>query len=92
MTPEPRGKGFHLATVAHEGRIWDVYLEFDEDPQRADTYRARLRFDAPDAEGSLRTAIIIIEPTYEDAVTRARALDERQLDGLLRSLVPDDDE
>lgn len=82
-------KGPHLATVAHEGRIWDAHLEFEEDTSRRETYRARLRFSSPEADRLYRTAVIIIEPSYEEAVHRARALDERQLSALLRSVLPE---
>lgn len=87
-------KGLHLATVAHAGRIWDAYLELEDDPHRPDSFRARLRFDSPDAaegEGTWRTGVIIIEPSYEEAVSRARAFDGRVLQGLLRSVLPDQD-
>lgn len=93
MTPEP--KGLHLATVAHMGHIWDAYLELVDDPHRPDSFRARLRFDSPDggaADGTYRTGVIIIEASYEEAVSRARAFDDRQLQGLLRSVLPDSPE
>ena len=83
-------KGIHLATLAHEGKIWDAYVELDDDPQRPDSYRARLRFDAPEVAGPFRTAVIFIEPSYEEVVTRARGLDARQMVGLLRSVLPSD--
>jgi len=85
-------KGVHLATIAHEGRLWDAYVELDDDPQRPDSYRARLRFDSPEVAGSFRTAVIFIEPSYEDVVGRARALDARQMEGLLRSVLPSDED
>ncbi len=91
MKPEPKS-GLHVTTLTHGGRIWDAYLEFADDPHRPDTYRARLRFeaaDAPEDEQPARTGVIIIEPSYEEAVQRARALDARQLEGLLRSALPD---
>jgi len=87
--------GLHVATIAHAGRIWDAYLHFDDDPQRSDVYRARLRFDPADAvdfEDPPRTAVIIIEESYQEAVAKARSFDDRQLQGLLRSALPDDDE
>ena len=86
--------GLHVATIAHRRRIWDAYLEFDDDPHRPDLYRARLRFDAADsgkfAEDPIRTTVIIIEQSYEDAVTKARSFDDRQLQGLLRTVLPDE--
>jgi len=90
MTPEARRSGSHLATLAHEGRIWDAYLDFETDSLRSESYRARLRFDSPDGGGPLHTAVIIIEASFEQAVASARALDERQLSGLLRSVLPDE--
>jgi len=97
MTP-PQGSahgsapGLHIATLAHAGRIWDVYLEFDDDPHRPQSYRARLRFDPADStdfeEQPARTTVIIIEHSYEEAVAKARTFDERQLEGLLRSALP----
>ena len=98
MTPASHGSapgsapGLHVATIAHTGRIWDAYLEFDDDPHRPDVYRARLRFDAAnsvDFEEPPRTTVIIIEESYEEAVAKARNFDDRQLEGLLRSALPD---
>ncbi|MEX2466647.1 MAG: hypothetical protein WD995_07030 [Gemmatimonadota bacterium] len=83
-----------MATLTYEGRIWDAYLEFDDDPRRPTSYRGRLRFDPPDeasepADGAARTTVIIIEDSYEEAVAKARTFDTRQLQGLLRSSLPD---
>lgn len=83
-------RGVHLATLAHEGRIWDAYLEFDDDPGNRD-FRARVRFSSPEADRFYRTTVIIIEPSYEEAVHHARNLPERQLQALLRSVLPDDE-
>lgn len=83
----------HVATVPHGGRLWDAYLELDPDPQRPDVCRARLRFDCADGAGDgqvARTAVIIIEDSYEQAAAKARGFDERQLAGLLRSALPDE--
>ncbi len=95
MTSDARGSGLHVATVAHGGRIWDVYVEFDDDPRRPDMYRARLRFDAAGGEevdGPVRTGVIIIENSFEEAVARGREFEDRQLSALLRSVLPDEDE
>lgn len=83
--------GLHVATLTHEGRIWDAYLEFDDDPRRPTSYRGRLRFDPADEESGLaaRTTVLIIEDSYEEAVAKARSFDNRQLQGLLRSALPD---
>ncbi len=93
--PEPPvpSRGQHLANISHDGRIWDVFLEFEQDPPPdRDHYRAQLCFspsDLNDGETPTRTTFIIVERTYEDAVRRARSLEERQLLGLLRSTLPD---
>jgi hypothetical protein len=82
----PRGQ--HLTTLSHEGRFWDAYLEFDDDPSRPDGYRARFVFspgDPGDHEGLVRTAVIIIEDSFEAAVRKARSFNDRQLGDLLRS-------
>ncbi len=83
-------RGVHLATLAHEGRIWDAYLEFDDDPANRD-FRARVRFSSPEADRFYRTTVIIIEPSYEEAVHHARNLPDRQLQALLRSVLPDEE-
>jgi len=38
------------------------------------------------------TGVIIIESSYEEAVAKARAFDERQMEGLLRSALPEEEE
>lgn len=86
------GSGVHLTSLAHGGRLWTAYLEFQGDPHRPESYRARIRFDPADhvdGEGPRRTTVIVIEPSYEAALAKARAFDERQLAGLLRSVLPD---
>ena len=87
--------GLHVATITHAGRIWDAYLELEDDPRRPESYRGRLRFDRAGTVGpapSTRTTVIIIEDSYEEAVRRARAFDDRQLESLLRSALPEDEE
>lgn len=98
MTPGPPPSspgsvpGLHVATITYEGRIWDAYLEFDDDPRRPTSYRGRIRFDPADegAEPAARTTVIIIEDSYEEAVAKARSFDTRQLQGMLRSALPDE--
>lgn len=85
-------RGVHLATLAHEGLIWDAYMELDDAAPSQDVFRARLRFSSPEADRFYRTTVIIIEPSWEDTVARARGLDERQLVGLLRSVLPEEEE
>jgi hypothetical protein len=90
--PGPPSRGQHLATVSFQGRFWDVFLEFDDDPRRPEIYRGVLCFapsDLNEGEQPLRTTAIIVEPSYEDAVRKARAFEERQLAGFLRSVLPD---
>ena len=86
------GVGVHVGTIAHEGLLWDAYLEFADDPRRPLAFRGRLRFDraaGPDGEGeSAQTTVIIIEESYEEAVAKARSMDDRQLSSLLRSALP----
>lgn len=84
---DPRGA--HLATVAHQGRLWDVYVEQDDPAHSQDSVRVRLRFSSPEADRPHRTAAIIIEPSWEEAVARARGLSDHQLAGLLRSVLPE---
>ena len=87
----PSSSGQHIATISHDGRFWDVYLDFDDDPRRPDTYRGFLSFspaDSEDDEGDVRTATIIIESSYEEAVRKARGFEDHQLAGLLRSAHP----
>jgi hypothetical protein len=82
----------HIATIAHVGLIWDAYLEFESDVQRPTSFRGRLRFEPPatdDGQIATKTTVIIIEESYEAAVAKARSFDDRQLQGLLRSTLPD---
>ncbi len=89
MTAGPRTH--HLATLTHEGRFWDVYLELEEQRLPGDPARGRLAFspgDPAEGEAPIRTAQIFIEPSAEQAVARARDLREHHLLGLLRSCIP----
>lgn len=89
----PPADGQHLATVSHLGQFWDVYIEIVDDPTRTDRVQGRLCFSSADEAsltGPVRTAAIIIEASYQEVVHRARAFEEHQLIGLLRSTLPDD--
>lgn len=89
-SPAP-SQGVHLTTISHEGRFWDVYVEFEDDPRRPESYRALLCFspaDRNEGEEPARTGCIIIESSYEEALARARDLEDHQLSGLLRSALP----
>ena len=82
-------QGQHLTTFAHEGRFWDIYLEFVDDPHRPDSCRARLCYvptDRAEHEEPARTTVIIIEPSYEEALGKARTLGQHQLAAMLRSV------
>lgn len=90
--PTPPVKGEHVATISHDGRFWEVYLEFEDDPRRPDSHRGRLAFvpaDRNEGESPVRTTVIIIEPSFEEALRKAREFEEHQLNGLLRSALPD---
>jgi hypothetical protein len=91
-SPRDANGGMHLATIAHDGLLWDAYLAFDDNPHAPTTFRARVRFNraGEDGPGSVtQTTVIIIEDSYEAAIAKARAFDSRQLEGLLRSALPD---
>lgn len=78
-----------ITTFTHEGRFWDVYLEFVEDTGDPDSFRACLCFVPTDRAGHeepRRTAVIIIEPTREKALRAARAFDRYHLAAMLRSV------
>lgn len=67
-------------------------MEFDDDPRRTDSFGARLCFspaDAEDGSEAVRTTTILIEPSYEEVLYRARAFESHQLVGLLRSCLPE---
>ena len=92
--PPPPSNGQHLATISHDGRFWEVYLEFSDDPRRPSSYRGLLCFSLAVNEGeeaARRTTTLIIEDSYEEAVRKARAFEDHQLQGLLRSLLPEEE-
>jgi hypothetical protein len=87
------GSNLHLATLAFGGALWEAYLDFENDPRRPVACRARIRFEPPAeaaAQRPTQTTVIIIEDSYEEAVAKARGFDDRQLQGLLRSTLPDE--
>jgi hypothetical protein len=90
--PTPPSDGHHLATLSHEGRFWDVYVEFADDQRYPESGRALLCFspaDRNDGETPVRTTTIIVEPSPQEALARARTLETHHLLGLLRSCLPD---
>lgn len=82
--------GQHLATISHDGRFWDVYLEFEEPERRGSDARGRLAFSAADDEddATLRTAVIFLERSEDEILRRAREFEAHQLVNLLRSCMP----
>lgn len=88
-TPHSSGH-VHVATIAHEGRIWETWLEFADDPRRPENHRARFRFEPPsgDEAATAFTTYLIVEESHEAAVAKARSFDDRVLQGMLRSALP----
>lgn len=85
-------RGEHLAAISYDGRFWDVFLEFEQDPASAETYRALICFSPSDlnaGERPTRTTTIIVESTHEAAIRKAQSFEEHQLVALLRSTLPD---
>jgi hypothetical protein len=81
----------HLATISHDGRFWDAYLELDDPHGRNEPARGRIAFSAAD-EGEadpVRTATIFVEDSGQDVLARARDFKTHQLVALLRSALPD---
>ena len=92
LTPSNPRQGVHVATIAHQGSIWDVYLDLEGHVHPATAHRASLRFEPPtgsEEQRSASTTVLIIEDSYEEAIAKARSFDDRQLQGLLRSALPD---
>ena len=88
----PLPSGEHLATISHDGSFWEVYLEFQHDPQVPKSCRGVLCFSPAASTGAgaaWRTTTILIEASYEAVVSKARAFEDFQLQSLLRSVLPD---
>lgn len=67
-------------------------MEFEDNPRRPEIHRALLCYfpgDPDDDEEAVRTTTIIIEDSFEEAMRKARSLEEVQLQALLRSALPD---
>ena len=93
LTPrgDPPSRGHHLATITHDGRFWDVYVELEDEASHPGTHRGRFAFapvDAGEGEEPLRTTDVIIERSREDALGSAQRLDTHHFVALLRSLLP----
>lgn len=82
----------HLATISHDGRFWDAYLELAETQGANEPARGRIAFSAADAGAAdpIRTATIFVEDTAQEVVARAREFKTHQLVALLRSAVPEE--
>lgn len=82
----------HLATISHDGRFWDAYLELVETQGAGQPARGRIAFSAADAGDSepVRTATIFVEDTPQEVVARARDFKTHQLVALLRSSIEPD--
>lgn len=92
--PRDLRNSHHLATISHDGRFWDAYLELVEDPGASRPARGRIAFSAADSGDSepVRTAVIFVEDSPQEVVTRAREFKTHQLVALLRSAEPADQE
>ena len=91
-SPAPLSDGQHLTTISYDGLFWEVYLEFQDDPSVPASFRGLLCFSpaaGAEAVSALRTTTILIEDSYETVVSKARALEDFQLQSLLRSVLPD---
>mgnify|MGYP001068710458 CR=1 FL=1 len=86
----------HLATLSHDGGFWDVYVEFDDDPSRVDSFGGVLCFSPAAAgggsKGPVRTTTILIERSYEEVLHRARQFENHHLVALLRSCLPEEEQ
>ncbi len=88
----PLSNGKHLATISYDGRFWEVYLEFQDDPRVPKSFRGLLCFSPAASDGpqlALRTTTILIEDSHEMVVSKAQAFQDFQLQSLLRSVLPD---
>ncbi len=86
--PHPELPSEHVATIAYDGLLWDVYMDFVDDLKDPDTVRACFRFAPPPGDPRAihpTTTVIIIEESLEAARARARRLDDLQLQSMLRS-------
>lgn len=91
MKRDPRNS-HHLATLSHDGRFWDAYLELEDSTGRDGPARGRIAFSPAGEPGAhpVRTATIFLEESPQAVLTRARDFKTHQLVSLLRSCVPED--
>jgi hypothetical protein len=81
----------HITTISYEGSFWEILLDFERDPTQVATFRGFLCFSSANEESALeefRTSVIIIEDSFEKALSKAQGLEEHHLQSLLRSLLP----
>lgn len=90
MRRDPRNS-HHLATISHDGRFWDAYLELEEGQDRGEPVRGRIAFSAAGEPGPdpVRTATIFVEDSAQDVLGRAREFKTHELLALLRSSAPE---
>lgn len=81
-------RSHHVATVTHEGRFWDVYVEVVPQASPREPVRGRLMFSAADDAQPVHTAPIFVEPSVDQIIERARELGTHRLIALLRSCLP----
>ena len=91
--PPAPSRGEHVTTLSYLGRFWDVFMEMEveSNARRPGLVRALLCFSPSDlnaGEKPARTGTIIVEASYQDALDKAKSLEEHQLVGLLRSSLP----
>jgi hypothetical protein len=86
-----RDYGHYLSSLDHAGRVWDVYVEPEDDPSARNYFRGRLVFvpadPGPDEYG-FRTIPVLIETSPDRLLERARTLEAHLLAGFLRSMLP----
>lgn len=89
MKQDPR-HSHHLATLSHDGRFWDAYLELEETGGLEGPARGRIAFSPAGEAGAepVRTATIFLEDSPQEVLARARDFKTHQLVGLLRSCAP----
>lgn len=90
MKRDPRNR-HHLATVSHDGRFWDAYLELDESDGRGGPTRGCVAFSVAGEPGDepVRTTTIFIENSAHEVLERARDFKTHQIVALLRSVAPE---
>ena len=85
----PNDRSHHLATITHEGRFWDVYVEAMPQASPRDPVRGRLLFSAADQQAEpVHTAPIFVEQSMDQILARARELGSHRMVALLRSCMP----